>query len=297
MRKMLRLFLLIFVLQPALVNGQNVESVLWKISGNGLKNDSYLFGTYHIGSYRLIDNFPVLKKIMEECEFGIFEKDVNPIGEVEYAEIISPPLDSVFTPDEYALVDSFFTNSPYGSIKPHNDEASLQAMLQTVWMLNASETKDQEMSFDDYISFYFSDSLQKQTFGLDEPVEMANSAKKQNHRLIAEFIVYSIRHKLDGQDLKSEDFNGELYINSLENEMRLADEVSNEVIKEGTLERHPIWLPKIISKINEGSCFIVVGLTHLQYKTGLISLLQSKGYILKPVTLEKSGLRQLMKYV
>ena len=290
MRKLICLFVLVLLLYPALVQGQKTESVLWKISGNGSKNDSYLFGTWHEASYHLIDSFPELKKIIKECEFGIFEQDPNPIGKVEFVEIYSPPLDSVFTPSEYALVDSFFTNSPFGSIKPHNNEASLLAMLQTVWMLNTEETKEQEMSFDDHISLMFSDNLKRKTFGLDEPIEMAKSAKKRDHKLIAELIVYSINQRLDSHDVKSKWFDEESYTNSLQNDMRLKKKVKDEGIKEGTFERHSIWLPKITTKVKEGSCFITVGLAHLQYKTGLIRLLQKEGYTLEPIRLKKHGL-------
>src|SRR5580765_3548955 len=59
--------LLIFFLQPFFPHAQNKETkkyptLLWEITGNGLKNPSYLFGTMHVSSkmaFHLSDSFYV----------------------------------------------------------------------------------------------------------------------------------------------------------------------------------------------------------------------------------------------
>ncbi|MBO9681232.1 MAG: TraB/GumN family protein [Flavisolibacter sp.] len=288
------LLLLTFICTSiSVVHGQE-ESVLWKISGKGLKRDSYLLGTAHTVSYKLIDSFPKLKSIFRECEFGIFEKSPNSIGDVKYVDIHTPPLDSVFTPSEYALIDSFFSNSPFGSIKPYNNDASLSGMLQAVVMLKREGTKNQEMFFDEYIQFFFIDTLKKKTYGLDEPEEMARSSARENHRQTAESIVYLIKNDVDVDQGLKPLFDISLYRTSLKSDMKLnkqlGDSEGEQVIRDFTIERHRIWLPKIITKVNEGPCFIAVGLGHLQYNTGLIQLLRQEGYTLKPVKLKKYSL-------
>jgi len=268
------------------VYSQKNESVLWEITGNGLKSKSYLFGTFHTVSIKLIDSFPDLKNIIGKCDFGIFEKSPHAIGEVIDIDIKTPPLDSVFTKTEYLLVDSFFTKSPFGSIKPHNNEASLLAMAQAVMMLNNKQTKDQDMFFDDYIQSYMIDSLKRKTFGLDEPLEMAESAKKTDNKRLAKLIVYLIESKVN---LSASDklFDEPLYIKTMQSDMKLSDEVKIQELKDGTINRNQIWLPKIITKTKEGSCFIAVGLGHLQYKTGIIALLLANGYTLRPIKLTR----------
>lgn len=82
-------------------------------------------------------------------------------------------------------------------------------------------------------------------------------------------------------------FDEQLYVSSMQSEMKLSEDVTAEWFKEGTINRNQIWVPKIIYKIKEGSCFIAVGLGHLQYKTGLIALLRANGYRLSPINLNK----------
>src|SRR5689334_10378667 len=53
------------------------NTLLWKISGNGLKKPSYLFGTMHIlcaDDARLSDN---LKKAIKDCDEIYFEIDMD----------------------------------------------------------------------------------------------------------------------------------------------------------------------------------------------------------------------------
>ena len=48
-------------------------------------------------------------------------------------------------------------------------------------------------------------------------------------------------------------------------------------------ERNTAWVPKIESAIKEKTTFIAVGAGHLGGKAGVINLLRSKGYTVKPI--------------
>ena len=264
------------------VLGQKNESVLWEVSGNGLSKKSYLFGTVHTASTQLLQRFPKVMTIAKSCDFGLFEKGGDVIGNVQYADIYSPPLDSIFTASEYALVDSFFTASTYGSIRPHNDDASLQAMAQAVMMIKKAETKEQDMTFDDFIHFEM-ERMNKPTFQLDETGQMARHEAKADHQLLARAIVVLIKNDLKEEELVTPDlYDPKSYHESLRNDMMLKRDAT-AFIKDNTIERHGLWLPKILLKMSEGSCLIVVGLAHLKYKTGLIQLLRQKGFDVKGV--------------
>lgn len=274
----------LLLLNSAAIFAQENQSVLWEISGKGLKKPSYLFGTVHTASVKILDQFPKVMQIATSADFALFEKGGNTIGNVEDAEIYSPPLDSVFTPEEYALVDSFFTASPFGSIKPHNNEASLLAMAQTVVMLKQKESKNQDGSFDDIIHTMLQDSG-KPTFQLDETGQMARREKTKDHRILAKYIVLMIKNDFREKDITPKDFyDPDLYAATLEHPMKISQKAP-QFILDDTVERHALWLPKIEVKVKEGSCFIAVGMAHLQYQTGLIQLLRKQGYTLKPVSL------------
>lgn len=75
-------------------------------------------------------------------------------------------------------------------------------------------------------------------------------------------------------------WNPKMYNDSLRNDMMLNQE-ANTLNKEKTIERHSLWLPKIVSKMQEGSCFMTVGLLHLKYQTVLIQLLGEQGFAVR----------------
>ena len=53
--------------------------LLWKISGNGLKHPSYLFGTHHLITIQFLDSVPGLFKAFNECETVVGEMVLNNI--------------------------------------------------------------------------------------------------------------------------------------------------------------------------------------------------------------------------
>ncbi|MCE7071895.1 TraB/GumN family protein [Dyadobacter sp. CY327] len=284
MKKLFIVGYFIGLLLPTAVLGQKNESVLWEVSGNGLSKSSYLFGTVHIASSQLLNRFPTVMNIAKSSDFGLFEKGGNVIGNVQDADIYSPPLDSIFTKSEYALVDSFFTASSYGSIKPHNNNASLQGMAQAVMMIKKGETKDQDMTFDDFLHFEM-ERLNKPTFQLDETGQMARQEAKADHRKLAQVIIILIKNDLKEEEITTPDlYDPKSYHDSLRNDMMLNQEAS-VFLKENTIERHELWIPKIMSKMSEGSCLVAVGLAHLKFKTGLIQLLRRKGFGVREVKL------------
>ncbi|MCE7065751.1 TraB/GumN family protein [Dyadobacter sp. CY326] len=284
MKKLFIVGYFIGLLFPTAVLGQKNESVVWEVSGNGLSKSSYLFGTVHIASSQLLNRFPTVMNIAKSSDFGLFEKGGNVIGNVQDADIYSPPLDSIFTKSEYALVDSFFTASSYGSIKPHNNNASLQGMAQAVMMIKKGETKDQDMTFDDFLHFEM-ERLNKPTFQLDETGQMARQEAKADHRKLAQVIIILIKNDLKEEEITTPDlYDPKSYHDSLRNDMMLNQEAS-VLLKENTIERHELWIPKIMSKMSEGSCLVAVGLAHLKFKTGLIQLLRRKGFEVREVKL------------
>jgi uncharacterized protein YbaP (TraB family) len=58
-------------------NQENVHSILWKISGNGLEKPSYLFGTIHLICNEDYFFNPIMKRTFDECEKLILEINLN----------------------------------------------------------------------------------------------------------------------------------------------------------------------------------------------------------------------------
>ncbi|WP_342087462.1 TraB/GumN family protein [Dyadobacter sp. OTU695] len=276
-------FIALMLVNGATLFGQENQSVLWEISGNGIQKPSYLFGTVHIAPIALLDSFPLLKRISESTDFAVFESGGSPIGHIpEQIELRQPPLDSLFTPAEYLKVDSFFTASPHGSMRPHNNDADILTMVQVA--LTMIENKEQYDRFDDLLFARMRD-LKKPTFHLDAPEDIKNVIDSLGYQRLAKFLVYLVNKNTSLKNVNSElAFDLISYSKTLRNPLKLNEQPA-ENIAHGTVERNAHWLPKIENKVRDGSCFISVGLGHLQYETGLIQLLKQQGFTLKPIPL------------
>lgn len=277
------LFATLSLLKCAAIFAQENQSVLWEISGNGIQKSSYLFGTVHIASITVLDSFPQLKQISERTDFAVFESGGSPIGRVpEQLELHQPPLDSLFTPEEYLKVDSFFTVSPHGSMRPHNNDADILTMVQVA--LTIIENKAQYDRFDDLLFARMHD-LKKPIFHLDAPEDVKNVMDSLGYQRLAKFLVYLVDKNASLKGVNSElDIDLVSYAQTLRNQLEL-DEQPSKNMEHGTVERNAKWIPKIEHQMQQGSCFIAVGLGHLKFQTGLIQLLRNKGYKVNQVNL------------
>jgi uncharacterized protein len=266
---------------PSLVKGQ-LQSVFWEVSGNGLAHKSYLLGTVHVAPYTILKEFPLLLQTMRQAKLAIFENVGEIPAFVTSSTVVdySPPLDSVFTKEEYTLVDSFFSRSEYGSIKPHNNNADLLAMVQATVLL--LQNMKLNMRFDEYIIGYVKDSLQLPIMSLEKDTEQQQYKKKiASVRQYAEVIVKLIESAKAGM---GKSFVGDSYLQKMQSDFLFK---KKDTTYSTVAARNLLWLKKLEPALREQSCFIAVGLGHLEYESGLINLLRKKGYQLKPILLSR----------
>lgn len=95
-------------------------------------------------------------------------------------------------------------------------------------------------------------------------------------------IIGSLKFKLDA--ISKNYIHYKCIINNLYRYKKYKFDFSSN-IKDGLMfTRNNNWLPKVISALETKKCvFIAVGVAHLDYKSGLIVLLQEKGYIFTPI--------------
>ena len=99
---LLSLFLFLCSLQAQL---------LWKVSGNGLKHPSYLFGTHHLISIQFLDSVPGLFKAFNECNAVVGEMVINNIdasAKIQQAAVMPDHMiiKDLLNEEEYKLVDN-----------------------------------------------------------------------------------------------------------------------------------------------------------------------------------------------
>ncbi len=86
------------------------NALLWEISGNGLKNPSYLFGTMHTADSRIIKKSEPALPYLKKCKAFAMELDPEAVMPTELISGLMMgkgySLKKMVTPEDYALLDS-----------------------------------------------------------------------------------------------------------------------------------------------------------------------------------------------
>lgn len=277
----LMLCMLVF---QAFANEKEEKSLLWKISGNGLKETSYLFGTIHMICK---DKFYMDEKIenalasSKVLAMELNMADPNLMAEMQKLSV-NPGFANIkgeFTPEQASAVDKFLIASygagldQLGVLKP----MVLSSMV-LIKMLPCTEQSSYEM--------FFTEKAKSQ----DKPVKGLETVAFQMG------VFDQIPQKLQIDEL------GKMVVNQegmeefeklvgayLEQDVdKLFDLISeNEMFQEyGDLlleNRNKNWIPKIEEMVKEQATFIAVGSGHLGSETGVINLLRKAGYTVEAV--------------
>jgi uncharacterized protein YbaP (TraB family) len=278
------LFLLFFLLNYGYCQTEPANSLLWKISGNGLENESYLFGTIHIICQeqfkmddRIKDALNKSKKIALELNLA----DPNALMEMQKISMNEnfENIQDQFEEDQKEALNSFLMEhygvnlQQMGVLKPF----ALSSMI-LIKMLPCEEVGSYELFF------------VEQSKALEIPMIGLETAEFQ----VGLFDQIPLKEQLDDlakmvmDDESLEEFTS--LVNAyLEEDLEKLYELINQsdMFKEYgdilLLQRNKSWIPKIEKLIKENVTFIAVGSGHLASETGVIQLLIDAGYRVEPV--------------
>lgn len=277
-------FMLVMFVFQAFAGEKEEKSLLWKISGNGLKETSYLFGTIHMICK---DKFYMDEKIesalasSKVLAMELNMADPNLMAEMQQLSV-NPGFANIkgeFTPEQASAVDKFLTESygagldQLGVLKP----MVLSSMV-LIKMLPCTEQSSYEMFFTEKAK-----SQDKTVKGL-ETVAFQMGVFDQ----IPQKLQIDELGKMVVNQEGMEEFD-KLVGAYLEQDVdKLFDLISeNEMFQEyGDLlleNRNKNWIPKIEEMVKEQATFIAVGSGHLGSETGVINLLRKAGYTVEAV--------------
>lgn len=272
------------------------KSLLWEISGNGLKKPSYLFGTIHlIGKDDFF--FPqTLEDKLNSSEQVTFEIDMDEMTSMEsMMKIIGKAfmkdgisLRDLINDEDYALVEKKFNEKGL----PLQFLEKMKPMLLSTFAsfdmegggMNAS-SKSYEMEI-----YSKSQASSKESKGLETIEDQLAIFDTIPYKMQAQMLVESI--KSSDQDNKEYKEMIDLY---KKQDIELLSKVAVQDEGDGMgkyedlflYNRNKNWIPKMSTMMKEKSTFFAVGAGHLGGKKGVISLLKKAGY---KVTAVKMGL-------
>ena len=259
---------------------QNESALLYKISGNGITQPSYIFGTIHISCDAKLE--PSAIKALDATSQMYLELDMDdPDLQKNMLKLMNmrngTTISSLISKEDYEILDSFVMAKMNVSLSLFNSYKPF--LLNSMFLTTLLECKPQYIENE---LVRISTQQKEPVFGLETVVDQMSIFDLIPYQLQAEELVKSI--KANFKDDKIElDLLLKAYAKKDLNKMQqLFSASSNKIMidYEDLLlkNRNNIWVPKIERISKEKPTFFGVGAAHLLGDDGLISLLRRAGY-------------------
>ena len=277
---------------PTVPDSSDLEnSLLWEISGNGLAQSSFLYGTIH-----LIDKEDYFLpqgtlSAMDQSEEIYFEIDMSEMSDVSK---LMPLLQKAYMDDDLTLKDLLDDNE-YEIVQDHFKELGLplffmeriKPMFLTVFAsgdmnpgdIQSGKVKSYEMEFNK-----IAEESNKPVGGLETIEYQISIFDSIPYKDQADMLIETIKAGDTGDDQFAELV--ELYKNQdvagLYNVMK-TDESIDEFEDVLLVQRNKNWIPVMSDKMTTKRTFFAVGAGHLGGSFGVINLLREAGYTVTAV--------------
>lgn len=248
-------------------------NLLWKISGKGLKQPSYLFGTMHVRDKRAFDFSDSVMLSIQKCSAFALEIQPDTMIKAVFAKTekqdTSFTIKSIMSEEDYnALAKRFMSRNGYSidAANPMNVESLLE---------HESHKPDDKQTFVDAYLYGIARTMNKNIFGLEnaeKQVDEIYDAKEGLRDRLKEILAID-----DSVQTVFEERLVNLYhtgnIDSIYNFFK-----DDQLTDDKFIERNHVMRNSIIARIPTQNMFIAVGVAHLPGENGLIALLRKEGY-------------------
>jgi uncharacterized protein YbaP (TraB family) len=271
------------------VSAQDDNTLLWQITGNGLKQPSYLFGTMHILCDQDAGLSPNLRKAIRDVQVIYFELDMDDMTELMGAMKFlrmndGKKLSDLLTKEEYGRVEEYF--------KQHKVAMPLSFMNRFKPLFISSLIGEQAMACEGDQKNGMEQEIMKESKQYEKEIKGLETAEFQAG------LFDSIPYEKQAKDLIN-------YIDSVDTYKKATLEMV-EVYKKQDLkkldllvaksdpgmekymdlllyDRNRRWAQNIPNIMGPRSTLFAVGAGHLAGENGVINLLKKKGFTLTPL--------------
>jgi uncharacterized protein len=269
-------------------NYAETDSLLWEISGNGLKKSSYLFGTVHLipkddffVSKEMIKKFTESEQLVLEIDMG----GLNPMSMINSSGISLPEgvsLKTLLSVADYKYLETFFNDTLGMNLELINKTNMKPIFLSTLvtQIGDMSQTESYELTLTAWAKMQ-----DKQVKGLETIEFQMAIFDSIPYSKQAEMLMEAVKNNKEAK--KELD---ELYkyykSNELSKLVHLSNESSSDLMEfEDILliKRNNSWISLIEKYAIEKPSFFAVGALHLPGEKGVINLLRKRGYKVEPV--------------
>lgn len=286
---------IIFICVALSANAQ----LLWKVSGNGLNEPSYIIGTHHLAPFSIMDSIAGLQKALKETQ--------QVYGELKMSEMQAPAtiqkmqqammivgdttLTSLLSPEDFAIANKFCKEnlmidlSAVSKLKPAFllNNIAVAVYVKHIGNFNPQEQLD---------TFFQSQATHnsKKAEGLETPEFQFNllfngySLQRQ-----AQLLMCTLRN-IDSEVESLKKLTNAYMRQDLNEMLRISEERKGNDCDPTPAEedamiynRNRTWAEKLPAIMKVAPTFVAVGALHLPGEKGLLNLLKKQGYTVEAV--------------
>ena len=263
------------------------NTLLWQVSGNGLKKPSYLFGTFHLLCKDDIHFSQQLQNSVKESDEIYMELDLDDpstmLSGLLYMNMKDgKKLKDLYSPSDYKKVESYFNDTLHSPLmllermKPYFLVALLYPKMMNCKTSSGVEEELVKLAKEDKKEIQGLETMEFQASVFDSiPYDWQAKELLKNIDSFSEY-----KKEFDTMIIQYK--NQEL--NAMEKALSKSEFGSDSKYEDLLLtNRNKNWVKQLKDIMKKESVFVAVGAGHLAGDKGLISLLRKEGYTVVPV--------------
>ncbi len=256
------------------------QSLLWKISGNGMASPSYLYGTIHLKDQRVFEWRDSVYIRLNRCQAFAGEIDLSLSNMMKAAALFLLPegqtLHDRFSSEEYELVRSA-VKSCSGYDLAMFDKVKPVALIAICFGQNGMQHMEATV---DELLYQKAVDNEKKVIGIETVEEQVAMMDKIPDNYVVEFFENLGEQQEEFDKLircyRKADLDSIFILMQHEESGTLLDD---ELIR----ARNYRMAERIVPLLRQQSTFIAIGSGHLPGIEGVIALLRKEGYTVEPV--------------
>lgn len=268
----------------------NVNTLLWKVSGNGLAKPSYIFGTMHMICASDLELSDSLKNAIKNSDKVYLELDMDDMMQMMSAMMHmtmkgDTTLSDLLSPEDYKKVKDYFEKSetplPFAMMEKY------KPMLLESMIMKESATCDNMVVIEQLV-MKEAKEYDKEIKGLETFDYQLSIFDKIPYKLQAQQLVKMVDE--DKDDKKDEQDEMKILTDAYrKQELNKMDELTKDDASIGGFtdillyDRNANWAKKLKELMASNSLVVAVGAGHLPGKKGVLNLLREAGYKVEPV--------------
>ncbi len=262
------------------------KSLLYEISGNGLSQPSYLYGTIHMICKDDFVMHEATKQKFSETQQVYMEVDVDdPKMNADVMKSMfmtdGSTIKTLLSESDYQKVSQFFKDTLKMNIGTMDKMKPFVLSTMTVTKLLSCPIESYEQTFmkmakEEKKEIMGLETIQDQ-FGAMDKMGMKKQADMMLVKLVDDWAEGKQTFRQMIVDYKNQD------VEALLADMQKSKTMDSNFEEDLLVTRNQNWIPKIQQITKEKSTFFAVGAGHLGGKKGVIALLREAGFTVKAV--------------